>query len=295
MDLSILVVSYRSLEPLRGSLPTFAAACAGLSFEIIVVDNASADGTADALRREFPGVRVIDHPKNVGFAGGVNRGIREAQGRFLALLNPDAHPAPGALTTLVRFVEQHPDVGLVGPKILDPDGGLQLSCRRWPTHWTALFNRYSLLSRLFPKNPWTRDYLMLDFDHASVRDVDWVAGACMVTSREAVARVGPMDEEFFLFNEDVDWCHRMHDAGLRVVYVPDAVAEHAVGASRGLQPAWLIWRRHLGMRHYARKHHRSAWPIRILTELGIFARAAIQIAANPFRALLARRPGDRVS
>jgi GT2 family glycosyltransferase len=293
MDLSILVVSYRSLEPLRHSLPTHAAAGEGLAFETIVVDNASGDGTSDALRREFPGVTVIDQPTNVGFSGGVNRALREAKGRCLALLNPDAHPRPGALTTLVRFLDAHPDVGMAGPKILDPDGSLQYSCRRFPTRWTAFFNRYSLLSRLFPNNRWTREYLMLDFDHASVRDVDWLSGACLVTTREAVAKVGPMDEEFFLFNEDVDWCHRMHDAGLRVVYVPDAVAEHAIGASLRPQPAWLVWKRHLGMSHYAHKHHAGAWPWMVLTDLGIFARAALQIATNSIRSLFVRRSEER--
>jgi GT2 family glycosyltransferase len=295
MDLSILVVSYRSLEPLRHSLPTLAAASSGLTFETIVVDNASGDGTSDALRREFPEVRVIDHPKNVGFSGGVNRGMQEARGRCFALLNPDAIPHPGALTTLVRFLDAHPDVGMVGPKILDPDGSIQFSCRRYPSHWTALFNRYSLPTRLFPNNPWTRHYLMLDFDHASVRDVDWLAGACLVTTRAAVERVGPMDEEFFLFNEDVDWCRRTHDAGLRVVYVPDAVAHHAVGASRKVQPAWLIWKRHLGMRHYAHKHRTTPWPLMWLTDLGIFVRAGFQIAANPIRRLFIRTGGGHAS
>ncbi len=295
MDLSILVVSYRSLEPLRTSLPTLAAACAGLEFETIVVDNASGDGTSDALRREFPGITVIDHPKNVGFSGGVNRAITEARGRMFALVNPDAHPGPGALTTLVRYLDAHPEAGMAGPKILDPDGSLQYSCRRFPTRWTALFNRYSLLTRLFPENRWTRDYLMLDFDHASVRDVDWLSGACLVTTRKAVEQVGPMDERYFLFNEDVDWCHRMHDAGFSVMYVPDAVAEHAVGASRRPQSISLIWKRHLGMSHYAHKHHAGSWPLMWLTDLGIFVRALVQIATNPIRLLLAGRPGDRTS
>ena len=136
---------------------------------------------------------------------------------------------------------------------------------------------------------------MLDFDHASVCDVDWLAGACLVTTRTAVERIGPMDEKFFLWNEDVDWCRRAHDAGFRVVYVPDAVADHAVGASRKPQPAWLIWRRHLGMRHYAHKHRTAPWPLLWLTDLGIFVRAGLQIAANPFRRLFDGPRGGRTS
>ncbi|MGH7724296.1 MAG: glycosyltransferase family 2 protein [Candidatus Eiseniibacteriota bacterium] len=285
MDLSLILVYYKAREHLRACLPSLPAACAGLSYEVIVVDNASADGVAAEMRREFPHVRWIENSENVGFARGVNRGLAVAGGRAIALLNPDTIVEPGAFSTLVRHLDQHPATGAVGPKILDPDGSIQLSCRRFPTHWTGLFNRYSLLTRLFPNNPWSRAYLMLDFDHASTRAVDWISGACLVTRRDVVERVGPMDEAFFLFNEDVDWCRRMHDAGYDVVYLPEARCMHAIGASKGAIPLWLIWRRHQGMRHYFRKHHKGPWPVMLLTDLGILLRCAAQVALNPLRAL----------
>jgi GT2 family glycosyltransferase len=285
MDLSLILVYYKAREHLRACLPSLPAACAGLSYEVIVVDNASADGVADEVRREFPHVRWIENSENVGFARGVNRGLAVAGGRAIALLNPDTIVEPGAFATLVRHLDASPGTGAVGPKILDPDGSIQLSCRRFPTHWTGLFNRYSLLTRLFPNNPWSRAYLMLDFDHASTRAVDWISGACLVTRRDVVERVGPMDEAFFLFNEDVDWCRRMHDAGYDVVYLPEARCMHAIGASKGAIPLWLIWRRHQGMRHYFRKHHKGPWPVMLLTDLGILLRCAAQVALNPLRAL----------
>ena len=285
MDLSLVLVTYRHRVPLAACLDSLPAACTGLDYEVIVVDNASGDGLVDELARTRPDVRTIANPVNEGFARGVNRGLEIARGRCVALLNPDTVAGPGAFAALVRFVDANPEVGLAGPKILDPGGGLQYSCRRFPTHWTGLFNRYSLLTRLFPQNPWSRDYLMLDFDHAATRDVDWLSGACLVARREVVERVGALDPAFFLFNEDVDWCRRMHAAGYDVVYLPEARVTHAIGASKGALPLWLIWRRHMGMRHYFHKHHPGPWPWMALTDLGILFRCAVQMALNPLRAL----------
>ena len=283
MDLSVIVVYYRSPRALRACLASLPEALSGLDAEVLVIDNASGDGMAAEVRRDHPGVRLVENPENVGFARAVNRGLDLARGRCLALLNPDTRPEPGVFRTLVDHLDAHPGTGAAGPRIVDPDGSLQLSCRRFPTHWTGLFNRYSLFTRLFPSNPWSRSYLMLDFDHASTRSVDWISGACLVTRRDVVERVGPMDGAFFLFNEDVDWCRRMHLAGYTVDYVPAATCMHEIGASKGRIPAWLVWRRHMGMRHYFRKHHPGPWPWMLLTDLGIVARAGLQIATQALR------------
>lgn len=282
-DLSVILVYYRAPEAIRACLAALPPALSGLTSEILVVDNASGDGMAEEIRATHPGVRVFANAENVGFARGVNRGLAAAKGRCLALLNPDTEVAAGAFAKLVARLDTDPSTGAVGPKILDPDGSVQLSCRRFPTHWTGLFNRYSLLTRLWPANPWSRSYLMLDFDHASTRAVDWISGACLVTRRDVVDRVGAMDEAFFLFNEDVDWCRRMRFAGYQIVYLPDAVCTHAIGASKGAIPAWLIWRRHMGMRHYFRKHHPGPWPWMLLTDTGIVARALLQIVLQPLK------------
>lgn len=290
MDLSLILVYYRAPEAMRACLAALPPALAGLDAEILVIDNASRDGMAAEIRASHPGVRLFENADNSGFACGVNRGLAEARGRCIALLNPDTRVEPGAFARMVEYLDAHPEAGVVAPRINDPDGTLQLSCRRFPTLWAGLFNRYSVLTRMFPGNPWSRDYLMLDFDHATTRAVDWVSGACLVTRRDVIDRVGTLDETFFLFNEDVDWCRRVGLAGYSVVYLPAAVCVHEVGASKGPIPAWLIWRRHQGMRHYFRKHHRGPWPLMALADLGILARAAQQIATQPlFAALQALR------
>lgn len=290
MDLSLVLVNYRHRVALAACLDSLPAACAGLQYEVIVVDNASGDGLVADYALNRADVRTIANPTNEGFARGVNRGLAIAQGRCVALLNPDTVASPEAFTRMVRFADSHPEVGLVGPKVTDPDGGIQYSCRRFPTHWAGLFNRYSLLTKMFPDNRWTRSYLMLDFDHESTLDVDWLTGACLLARRDAVERVGPLDPEFFLFNEDVDWSKRMHAAGYRVVYLPEAHVMHVIGASKGPLPLWLIWRRHMGMMHYYHKHHPGPWYRTMLTDLGILARCAHQFVINPLRALTKGRP-----
>ncbi len=249
-DLSVIIVSYRTPEHLRRCLEVLAAQPGGREREILVVDNASGDESPE-VARSFSGVRLIETGANLGFAGGVNRGLAEARGRFLAVLNPDIQVHPGSLDRLVDFLEAHPGTGLAAPKLLNPDGSLQYSCRRFYTLSTILLRR-TVLGRLFPRAGALRRHLMLDYDHASARAVDWVAGAAMVVRREALDDVGPMDERYFLYFEDVDWCTRMQARGWLVHYVPESVmTHHWQRASRNLG---LAARRHLGsgLRFYDR-------------------------------------------
>src|SRR5262249_10888165 len=178
----------------------------GAAAELVVVDNASRDGSADLVAESASGARVLRNPENVGYARAVNRGIAASGGRHVLVLNPDCQVIPGAIETLARFLDDRRDAGIAAPRILNPDGTLEYSARAFPGPLTFLFNRYSLLTRLFPRNPFSRRYLLTDWDHESERDVDWVSGACMLVRREAVAKVGGMDEAFFMFNEDVDCC-----------------------------------------------------------------------------------------
>ena len=241
-ELSVVIVSYRTPELLRRCLETLSRDASKRSREIIVVDNDSGD-ESPRVARSFPGVRVIETGRNLGFAGGVNRGLAEATGRFLAVLNPDIEVRSGALDTLADFLEAHPETGIAAPKLLNPDGSVQYSCRRAYTLTTLLFRR-TFLGRLFPNAAPLRRHLMLDYDHASPRAVDWVAGAALMVRREALLDVGPMDERYFLYFEDVDWCTRMQARGWLVHYVPDSVmVHHWQRASRGMGAAA---RRHLG-------------------------------------------------
>ncbi len=255
-DLALIVVAHGSradvLECLRAALDD--AARSGLAAEAVVVDNDSRDGTPDAVAAGFPAVRVLANRVNAGYARAVNQGLAATRAPFALILNPDCLVRPGALGALLGHARARPRVALVGPQLRGPDGALELSARSFPGPPALLFHRGSLLTRLFPRNRWSRDYLLGDWDHATARDVDWLSGACLLVRREAVAEVGGMDEGFFLFHEDVDWCLRMRRAGWIVAYEPAAVATHRMGVSRGAVPPAVTWARHLAMRRYVHKH-----------------------------------------
>ena len=287
MDLSIVVVTYRSrdhiLECLRSLEPvpgTGDGSGAPPRREVVVVDNDSGDGTPELVEREASAARVVRTGANLGYAKAVNRGLAETTGRYVLVSNPDCVWQPGALETLVAWLDANPRCGIAAPRIRNTDGSLEYSARAYPDHFAFLFNRYSLLSRIFPRNPWTRRYLMLDWDHASPKSVDWVSGAAMLVRRDAVAAVGGMDEAFFMFNEDVDWCRRMNMAGWSVDYVPAAEALHHIGASLGGVADRVILERHKGMIHYFRKHHPAPAPIDALAAMLIMARARLLVARN---------------
>lgn len=285
MDLSLILVSYKSRELLLGCLRALRedARRSGLTLETVVVDNDSRDGTVEALAAEFPEVRVVANDENVGYARAVNQGLAATQAPFALIVNPDCEARPGAMRALLDHLGARPRTGVAGPKILNPDGSLEYSARSFPDSLTFLFNRYSLLTRLFPGNRFSRRYLLTDWDHASVREVDWVSGACMLARRAAVAEVGGMDEAFFMFNEDVDWCRRMKQAGWAVTYEPAAVVVHHVGASRSRVAARVIWQRHLGMIHYFHKHHPRSPLVALPADALILLRAALMVAANALR------------
>lgn len=277
LDLSVVIVNYNTMGYTRRCLASLSDGARGLAWEAVVVDNASSEPGAEALAREFPNVRVLRRARNGGFAAGANTGIRAARADVLFLLNPDTRVMPGAAAALLQYLRAHPDVGIVAPKLVNPDGSLQLSCRRFPTLWTGVFNRYSLLTRLVPRNRFSTAYLMSDWDHASTREVDWVSGAAMMITRAALTRVGGFDEGYFFAMEDVDLCRRMHEAGLRVVYLPDAVVEHCIGGSASTAPARALIARHRGMWRYYRRYLRRNPPLDALAAAGIAARCALHL------------------
>jgi GT2 family glycosyltransferase len=225
MDVSVVIVNYNH--------DAFVYKCVNSVVEsgrvpacTIVVDNASKNPPLE-LRRNGDGeqVQVILNQRNIGFARAVNQGIEQTKTNYVLLLNPDAVIKPGAIEKLVEFMDDNPDIGIAGCKLLHPDGSLQWSCRTFYTPITILFRR-SPLGKLWPNNPISRWHLMADWDHKTPRTVDWVLGACMMVRREAIRDVGMLDEKFFLYFEDVDWCFRMQQHGWRVCYYPGAEITH---------------------------------------------------------------------
>ena len=240
IDLSIVIVNWNVRELLgrclaslvQGQAP-LAGGCFALAdghtFEVLVVDNASTDGSAEMVRRAYPQVQVIECD-NRGFAAGNNVGIARSRGRYVMLLNPDTEVAGGALATLLDYVDAHPDVGVVGPRLLYGDGRPQSSRRRFPTPLTGFFES-TLLQQWFPRNPWLSRYYVLDRPDELESDVDWVVGAAMVVRREAIEQAGPLDESYFMYSEEMEWCRRIKAQGWRVVYVPAATVVHHEGRS----------------------------------------------------------------
>lgn len=207
MDLSIIILNWNTRDLLEKCLRSLECPQPAITFEVIVVDNASEDDSRDMVAREFPQFQLVFNKKNLGFGAGNNVAIPQSQGRYVLFLNSDTIVMDGALTALVRFGDAHPDIGVIGPKLLNGDGSLQYSCRRFP-NLAAGFFRNTPLGRLFPNNRFASDYLMQDWDHATPRDVDWVSGAALMIRREVLDVIGGFDEEYYMYCEDVDLCRR---------------------------------------------------------------------------------------
>lgn len=256
-DLSVVVVNWNVahlLGPCLRSLEASASQTPNLALEIIVVDNASTDGSLSLLAREFPRVKVIAAERNLGYAAGANRGFAASTARHLLLLNPDTEVVGSSLGTLVGYLETHPQVGLVGPRLLNPDGTTQSSRRRFPTLATALVES-TVLQPWFAGSRTLRHYYCADRSAAVEQEVDWLVGACLMVRRPVLEQVGPLDETFFLYFEEVDWCRRMRAAGWKIVYLPQAQVIHHAGQS-SLQD---LPHRHIHFQNskwkYHRKHH----------------------------------------
>jgi len=225
MLLSIVIVNYKAGALLMKCLDSIEASGMPSPSEIVVVDNASDDGTAAEIPRRYPEVRLIQNERNYGFGAAVNIGVRRTSGTYVLVLNPDIEVRGGAIARLVQSMDSAPDVGLCAPKLLNPDGTLQYSCRTYYSVWTVLLRR-TVLGRVWPNDPALRAHLMMDWDHRSRRDVDWILGAALMLRRSALPAGDVMDERFFLYFEDVDLCLRLHKAGWRVVYEPMSVMIH---------------------------------------------------------------------
>lgn len=280
-ELSITICSWNTIADLRACLQSLRNAKEEGKFEVIVVDNASHDGSPDMVEQEFPEFILLRQTTNLGFTGGHNLAIQKRNGHNVALLNSDTIVHPGAIKTIIQFMRQHPEAGIVGPKLLNPDGSLQFSCRRFPNPVAAAF-RNTFLGRLFPNNKFTRDYLMQDLSHTDTTEVDWVSGAAMFVQKDVVDKIGGLDGSLFMYCEDVDWCKRAWQAGFKVVYLPTAIITHAIGTSTSQIANKMIVRFHRSMFRYYKKHTVKESVIVLRPFLLIFAAAALTTRASLF-------------
>jgi len=232
-DLSIVIISWNVRELLRRCLDSIQESLKGekvLSVETIVFDNGSTDGSADMAREGFTWVHLMESEVNLGFTKGNNLALGQSEGRYLLLLNPDTEVEGDALGTMVAYMEAHPRVGALGPQLLNPDGTVQSSRRRFPTLATA-FLESTVLQPWFQGSKVLERYYLLDRPDDEIQPLDWVVGAALLIRREALHQVGPLDEEFFMYSEELDWCYRLKAQGWEVVYLPTAQVIHQEGRS----------------------------------------------------------------
>jgi GT2 family glycosyltransferase/lipopolysaccharide/colanic/teichoic acid biosynthesis glycosyltransferase len=225
VDVSVIIVTHNSRSVIEPCLDSLKKQSMFDQTEVVVVDNASRDGTPQLVQDRYPWVDLYAGARNAGFSVGVNLGIQNARGRYLLILNPDTVVREHSIKTLYQFMEKTPDAGIVAPKLVFHDGNLQYSCRKF-YNWRVLILRRTPLGKIFKNSSVVAEHLMLDFDHETTARVDWVLGACMFVRREAVESVGLMDERFFLYFEDVDWCYRMKQKRWAVYYHPEAEVVH---------------------------------------------------------------------
>jgi GT2 family glycosyltransferase len=254
MDISVIIVGWNAKHYLELCLESLAAAPPRRSMEIIVVDNASADGSAEMIADRFPHVKLIRSSENLGFAKGNNVAIRQCQGRIVALVNPDVIVFPDCLDALADFLDQNPKVGNVGPRVLNVDMTLQSSCRRFPTLWNN-FCSASGLARVFKNSKLFAGEHMFYFRHDRTLPVDVLVGCFSVIRREALDEVGLLDENLFMYGDDVDWCRRCWNAGWGVVFFPGAKAIHDQGKITARYPVRFAVAQQRSVLYYWRKHH----------------------------------------
>ncbi len=270
-DLGIIIVNWNTRDLLRKCLQTVEASQGDFAYRVVIVDNASTDGSADMVRDEFPQVEVIASEVNGGFSYGNNLGLRRLgyrdigdvdpdAPRYALLLNPDTEVPPESLYNMVRFMDSRPDVGMAGPKLLLADGSLDLACRRsFPTPKVAFYH-FSGLAKRFPKSKRFARYNMTFADIDAELEVDSVVGAYMQVRKEAIANAGLLDETYFMYGEDLDWAYRVKHAGWKVVYHPEVTVWHIKRAASRKSPR-AQFEFYRAMLIFYRRHYRKTTPL----------------------------------
>jgi N-acetylglucosaminyl-diphospho-decaprenol L-rhamnosyltransferase len=295
-DVSVVIVSYESRALLERCLAALAADANPLATrEVIVVDQASQDGTAAWLAAGHPEVRLVALPRNVGFGAGNNRGAEVASGRWLLLLNSDAFVRPGAIDELVRFADARPEIGVAGPRLLWPDGRLQRSCRRFPSVF-RIATEFLYLRKLAPRSRILNGFYCGEFAHDEPWRVDWLTGACLLVRRELFERLGGFDEAFFLYSEEVDLLYRARELGAETWYDPAAEVVHEWGGTAGRSSPMTLQEQARSHVRYLDKHasRGAAKRARLVLLAGLRLRALRSGAHREAARWLAARPVERL-
>ena len=289
-EVSVAIVHYQTPDLLLECLAALRGSRGADRLEVFVVDNASADFDANAVEGAFPEVRLRVNPSNLGFARATNQALREARGRYVLLLNPDAFVAPETLVLMRDYMDAHPEIGCATCRLELPDGSLDLSCRRlFPTPERS-FYRMTLLSKLFPRSRRFGQYNLTYLDEWQETEIDSPCGAFMFVRAEAVEQAGLLDEDYFMYGEDMDWAFRIKRAGWRINYVPITSVRHVKRASSRKNRSKTIRWFYDAMRIFYRKHYRGRYPAwvtaAVMAAIGI--REHLELGSNAIRLWRAR-------
>ena len=279
MDVSVIIINWNTKEILRDCLTSVYEQAGDVDYEVIVVDNASTDGSVEMVKSDFERVVLIDNAENRGFATANNQGIAVAKGRYVLLLNSDTVVLDGAIAKTVDFADAHRRAGVTGCRVLNSDGTLQPTCFMFPSVLN-MFLSSTYLYKLFPKSRFFGRERMTWWDRSDVREVDVVTGCFMLVRREAIDQVGAMDERFFMYAEETDWCYRFKKSGWQVMFTPAGQIVHLGGQSTAKRPVAMIVQLRLSILTFIKKH--SGWvaqlTARFLTALFFAVRLPVWVA-----------------
>jgi N-acetylglucosaminyl-diphospho-decaprenol L-rhamnosyltransferase len=297
IDVSVVIVNYNAAGMLERTLRTLYESQPTCSYEVLVIDNASCDMSVAMVREQFPQVRLIANAQNAGLTRANNQGMQLARGRYMFMLNNDTIIFPDAIDSLVRYLDQHAQVGAVGGKVLNIDGTIQGTVKAPPTPMAAVFGRNSLLTRWLPNNRFSRSYLTyLSQDYSQPFSAGSVSLCAMLVRREAIAQAGPIDERFFCYWSDVDWCRAIWESGYQVHCVPESVIvhdEHKGGtrASKKLSRAAVVDFHRGAYLYYVKWHIQNTASMRhLLAIAGLTLRGLLVLAIEYIRWAMPRRP-----
>ncbi len=287
IQLSIIIVNYNVKAFLQNCLLSIQKALDHIPSEIIVVDNASDDGSVEIIKKNFPHITLIESPANLGFSKANNIGLKLAKGKYICLINPDTIVEENTFLEMIKFMESNSEAGLAGCKILNPDGTFQLACRRsFPTPWVA-FTKIVGLSKIFPKSKLFAKYNLTYLDENQTYEVDAVSGSFMFLRREVYEKIGGLDETFFMYGEDLDYCYRVKEAGYKVYYVHSTKIIHFKGESTKRSNIDELKHFYDAMRLFVHKHFSGSWLVEPFLQLAINGRSLLAFLGKRFLIILA--------
>lgn len=284
LDVSIIIVNFNTRQLTLDCLASVYASQTSYQYEVIVIDNASHDGSVEAIREVYPDVQLIANQNNTGFAVANNQGMEVAKGRYILLLNSDTVVQPDTLHTMIYFMDRHPEMGASGCKVILPDGSLDKACKRgFPTPSASFYYAFGI-SRRFPDRPKFNQYQLGHLSPDDEYPVDCLVGAFMLVRRETIEQVGGLDETFFMYGEDIDWCYRIKEAGWGIFYYPRTYIVHYKGGSARRKPLKITYEFHRAMWVFHRKHYAKKY--NLLTNTTVWMGISLKFTLSLLRSKL---------